>query len=328
MPLGYNQVLGDPNKPAEARPHRVAIATWPTMMNGNQDPRNSTLGALLGHLKSSGYEGLEFAVSGFTRYFPGDSPAVVAKKAQAACEKSGLSVFGATLHLGDTQLRKLGWLSGVVDEMKLIQDLGGEFASFQYEIHPDYYNTAGAYREDEDYLKWCADTVATLRDNAWKLGLNFYLEVHVDRITEDPAALCRILEMCACELNGDMSHFLARGFTKGKHVQKIQSMLGHTHARLARMYGDLSAPVTDPKADWEAKGLTWGLFQLMKPSLAQGLSSRTISGETGPFQTVKDSLTQDAALVPLWRAMARYADAGAQGMVMKVDEPGDLRPWG
>ncbi len=327
MPLGYNRVLGDKNLPCQARPHRVAIAGWPTMMGGG-DPRNASLDALLNHVKSSGYEGLEFAHHSFVRYFPGDSLPVVAKKARAAVEKAGLKVFGATLHLGDTQLRKLGWLTGVVDEMKILQDLGCEFASFQYEIHPDYYNTAGAYREDEEYLKWCAETVSTLRDNAWKLGLNFYLEVHVDRITEDPAALCRILDMAACELNGDLSHFLSRGFLKGKHVSRVVNLVGHTHTRIARKYGDLSAPVPDPKADWEAKGMTWDLFQLMKPALAKGLSSRTIAGETGPFQTVKDSLSQDAKLVPLWRAMARYADAGAQGIVMKVDEPGDLKPWG
>lgn len=327
MPLGYNKVLGNQNLSPEARPHRVAIAAWPTMMGGN-DPRNATLGALLGHLKSSGYEGLEFALGSFGRFFPGDSGSVLARKARHEVEKAGLRVFGATLHLGDTQLRKLGWLGPVVDDMKSIQDLGGEFASFQYEIHPDYYYTAGAYREDEDYLKWCAETVSKLRDEAWKLGMNFYLEVHVDRITEDPAALCRILELCSCELNGDMSHFLSRGFLKGKYVSKIQGQLGHTHTRIARQYGDLSAPVPNPKEDWAAKGMTWGLFQLMKPSLAKGLSSRAISGETGPFQTVVDSLTQDASLVPLWRAMARFADAGAQGIAMKVDEPGDLKPWG
>jgi sugar phosphate isomerase/epimerase len=325
MPLGYNRVLGDSRTPAATRPHRVAIAGWPTM---TKDPRTETLPALLGHLSSSGYEGLEFSAGGFARYFPGDSPAVVASKARSAVEKAGLKVFGATLHLGDASLRKLRWLDGVVEEMKLIQDLGGEFSSFQYEIHPDYYNTGGLYREDEEYLKWCADTVATLRDKAWSMGLNFYLEVHVDRITEDPAALCRIMELAACELNGDMSHFLSRGFTKGKHVRKIQDALGHTHVRMARMYGDLSAAVDDPKADWESKGVTWQLFQFMKPSLAKGLSSRTISGETGPMHLVKNALAQDATLVPLYRAMARFADAGAQGIAVKVDEPGDLKPWG
>ena len=28
------------------------------------------------------------------------------------------------------------------------------------------------------------------------------------------------------------------------------------------------------------------------------------------------------------RAMARYADSAVQGIVTKVDEPGDLKPWG
>jgi len=329
MPLGNNRVLGCQKLQPAARPHRVALAGWPTMMSGGTgDPRNASLDSLLNHVRSAGYEGLEFAHQSFYRYFPGDSPAVVAKKARAAVEKAGLRVFGATLHLGDTGLRKLGWLNSTVDDMKLLQDLGAEFASFQYEIHPDYYNTAGAYREDEEYLKWCADNVTKLRDNAWKLGLNFYLEIHVDRITEDPAALCRIMDMATCELNGDLSHFLSRGFLKGKHVSRLVNLVGHTHVRIARQYGDLSALVPDPKADWEAKGMTWGLFQLMKPALAKGLSSRTISGETGPVMNVKDALTQDAKLVPLWRAMARFADAGAQGIVMKVDEPSDLKPWG
>lgn len=34
-----------------------------------------------------------------------------------------------------------------------------------------------------------------------------------------------------------------------------------------------------------------------------------IMGETGPMHLVKDALGLDAKLVPLWRAMARYADA-------------------
>ena len=81
-------------------------------------------------------------------------------------------------------------------------------------------------------------------------------------------------------------------------------------------------------ADWQAKGVTWQMFQLMKPGLAGGLSSRTISGETGPMHLVKDTLTQDASLVPLYRAMARYADASAQGISLKVEDPADLKPWG
>jgi len=325
MPLGYNKVLGDSRKSAEARPHRVALGDWPTMV---QDPRANTIDALLGHAASAGYEGFEFNVNSWKRYFPGDSDTVVARKARAACEKMGLQIFGATLFTHDEQLRKLGAMTGIIDQLKVVLDMGGEFANFQMVIHPDYSNTAGLYREDERYLRDCANQVTEIRDECWKLGLNYYCEVHVDRITEDPAACSRILDMASCELTGDMSHNICRGFTKGKHIERQLKHMGHTHVRMARQYGDLSAVVEDPKADWAAKGVTWQLFQFMKPALAQGLSSRVITGETGPAFLVKDTLTQDAKLVPLYRAMARVADAGAQGIVVKVDDPADLKPWG
>ncbi len=323
--MGYNRVLGNPDAPEVSRPHRVAIASWPTMV---KDPRTASLDALLSHINSSGYEGLEFNVGAYTRFFPGDSNAVVARKARTQVEKAGLKIFGSSFYPGDGDMRKLRWTEPWVEELKLVQDMGGEFANFQIGLHPDYMNTGGAQREDEDYLKWSAEKLAEIRDKTWSLGLNFYLEVHILKITVDPAALCRILEMTDCELCGDMSHYIARGFTKGNYVKKIIDHVHYMHVRMARTHGDLSAVVEDPKADWESKGLTWQLFQFQKPALAHGLSSRTISGETGPMHLVKDTLDQDAALVPYFRAMARFADAAAQGIVMKVEEPGDLKPWG
>ncbi|MCC6579452.1 MAG: TIM barrel protein [Phycisphaeraceae bacterium] len=325
MPMGYNRILGDSTKPETARPHRVGLGGWPASIT---DARTATLDALLSHLVVSGYEGVEFGAASFARYFPGESLTAVARKARQALDKRGLACFGATLHPSDEVLRKLRWQDAVAEEMRTIVDMGGQFASVQFFLHPDYCNTGGLYREDEDYLRWCADRVAAMRQMAWDMGLNFYLEVHVDRITEDPAGCCRILDLAPCELNGDLSHFLFRGFTKGKHVERIVKHVGHTHVRMARFYGDLSAAVPDPKADWAAKGSTWQMFQLMKPALAQGLSSRCVIGESGPMHLVKDTLTQDALLVPLYRAMARYADAAAQGIAIKVDEPGDLKPWG
>jgi sugar phosphate isomerase/epimerase len=325
MPLGYNRVLGDSHVPAAARPHRVAIAAWPVSV---QERRTATLDALLGHIARAGYEGVEFDPGVFARYFPSDAPSVVVRKARAAVERAGLRVFGARLRLLDARLRQPCWLESVVAEMTHVGDLGGEFAGFQFEIAPHYYRTAGAYRGDEEYLRWCADAVARVREEAWRLGLNFYLEVHVDCVTEDPAALCRLLDLAPCEINGDLSHFLARGYTRGPLVERVLAHMGHTHVRLARQHGDLSAAVADPRADWEQKGLTWQLFQFMKAGLQDGLTSRTISGETGPMHLVTDTLTQDAALVSLYRAVARYADAAAQGIAVTVDEPGDLRPWG
>ena len=324
-PLGYNRVLGDESRRPASRQHRVAMANWPATI---QDPRTATLDALLSHLASSGYEGLEFGVGSFAKYLPGDSPTTIARKVRQAAKKHGLSIFGTTLHVTDSMMRSLNWVDQIIEEMHLVKELGGEFASYQVEIAPDYAQTGGAYRDDERYLQWCARNVSEMRDATWELGLNFYLEVHVDRITEDPAALCRILDMATCELNGDMSHFLARGFVRGPHVERIMKLLGHTHVRMARKYGDLSAAVEDPAADWGNKGVTWQMFEFMKLGLEGGLSSRTVSGETGPMHLVKDTLTQDAALVPLYRAMARYADLSAEGMTMRVDDPSDLKPWG
>jgi sugar phosphate isomerase/epimerase len=322
MPLGRNRVLGDPSKPAEARSHRVALANWPASI---KDPRTATLETLINHLVAAGYEGTEFGLGAFTRYFPGDGHAVVARKVRRALEARGLRNFGSTLHVSDDAMRQLNWLGRFIEQIRLVGELGGEFASYQVNLHPDYLNTAGLYRDDDDYLQWCAHRLTELRQATWEQGLNFYLEVHVDRVTEDPAALSRILDMCSCELNGDLSHYLARGFTRGRHVERILRHVGHTHVRMARKYGDLSAAVTDPAADWQSQGVTWQLFQFMKPALEGGLSSRTICGETGPMHLVTDTLTQDAALVPLYRAMARWADASAQGIQIKVDQPADLQ---
>ena len=326
MPLGNNRVLGNPNQPAEARPHRVALANWPA---AGDDPRTKTLDQLLGHTAASGYEGVEFglpAIGG--KYFPGETRSVAARKLRRALERFNLQLFGSTLHQRDEKIRELGWSDAFVDEMKLVQEMGGEYVSIQFFLHADYLNTGGAYRHDEGYLQWCADHVARMRDAAWKLGLNFYLEVHVDRITEDPAACCRILQLATCEINGDMSHYLARGFVRGALVENVLDHMGHTHIRMARQLGDLSAGVADPRADWQQEGVTWQAFQFMMRGLEGGLSSRTVVGETGRMHLVVDALGQDAALVPLYRAMARYADASAQGISMAVKSPDHLKPWG
>ena len=50
-------------------------------------------------------------------------------------------------------------------------------------------------------------------------------------------------------------------------------------------------------------------FEYYKPALQGGLSSRCIMGESGPMHLVTDAVSLDARLVPLWRAMAEYADA-------------------
>ncbi len=78
MPIGNNRVLGDSHTPPAARPHRVAIAAWPTMDPKGVDPRTRSLEALVNHCAASGYEGVEFHMPTLERFFPGDSPPVVA----------------------------------------------------------------------------------------------------------------------------------------------------------------------------------------------------------------------------------------------------------
>ena len=43
--------------------------------------------------------------------------------------------------------------------------------------------------------------------------------------------------------------------------------MGHTHQRMARPFGDLSAVVDDPAEDWDAAGMTWAAFEFSMPGL-------------------------------------------------------------
>ena len=82
------------------------------------------------------------------------------------------------------------------------------------------------------------------------------------------------------------------------------------HQRMARTHGDLSVNVVDPIEDWNNKGVTYEAFELSARVLKNGggLSSRTISGESGPIHLCTDPLSNDAKMVPLLRAMCSVAD--------------------
>ena len=74
-------------------------------------------------------------------------------------------------------------------------------------------------------------------------------------------------------------------------------------------------------------GCTWAAFEFSLPGLRGGLSSRVVCGESGPMHLQTDPMTQDAKLVPLWRAMARFADQSARGQEPTISSPDDLDPW-
>jgi hypothetical protein len=131
------------------------------------------------------------------------------------------------------------------------------------------------------------------------------------------------------EINGDLSHYLYRNFKNDSPSMKnIFQRMGHTHQRMCRVYGDLSANVEDPEQDWLSMGLTWKAFLYSLPGLKNGLSSRVICGESGPWGKVTDPLTLDAQLVPLYRAMAKFADKSAKGEKQEViNIPSDMNPF-
>ena len=78
---------------------------------------------------------------------------------------------------------------------------------------------------------------------------------------EDPAGFVAIMEACPVyfEVNLDVSHYNFRQIkhSQSKHLRTICARVGHTHQRMCRELGDLSADVPDPGEDWAKKGLTW-----------------------------------------------------------------------
>merc|ERR1719203_778719 len=132
--------------------------------------------------------------------------------------------------------------------------------------------------------------------------------------------LCQSLHS-AFEINGDLSHYISRGMMQGPFVDRIRGGMEHTHVRMARVYGDLSVNVEDPVADWDdseptpawmyrpcEEGVIRTYWNFTKKGFQNGLSSRTIVGESGPMHLVQDPLQQDQTMVPLLRAMAWYCD--------------------
>ncbi len=61
-----------------------------------------------------------------------------------------------------------------------------------------------------------------------------------------------------------MSHYNYRAIKRGPALAKILARVGHTHQRLAREHGDLSAMIEDAEADWNAHGVTYQAFKSME----------------------------------------------------------------
>jgi sugar phosphate isomerase/epimerase len=313
--------------------HKIAMCEWVAdQCNHNGDPRTASLDALFRHARGAGYDGVEFSYKLFAKYFRNMSPEQVCAAAKRKAEEYGLEIVGANVWWC-YDFPGQDWsaeLEGMRAQARYVKAMGGRYVTFQMWITPECQGTAGAYRNDDAYLDKCARRIEDLHDVCWDLGLNCYIETHVQRISEDPEAFVKIMDKCAIpfETNGDLSHYIYRNFRNDTAwMKKILGRMGHTHQRMCRNYGDLSVNVPDPHGDWSARGVTWTAFQWSRPGLEGGLSSRVICGESGPMHQVSDPLTVDASLVPLYRMMAAFADASSEGKSVAVDAPDDWDPW-
>jgi hypothetical protein len=57
------------------------------------------------------------------------------------------------------------------------------------------------------------------------------VETHIDRVSEDLDGFCQIMDLCppSLELNGDLSHYIYRGISRGSSLARVLSRVrAHT----------------------------------------------------------------------------------------------------
>lgn len=283
----------------------------------NTDTRVNSLDALIKYLKDSGYDGIEMCLENFKDLYFKDSKLSdeeIVNIVKSKFDKAGLNIFGVLMHSRDNDWNKENvdqHLKDLKESLYFNKKLGAEYATFQVWLPDKYMTGDGSYRNDDGLITEFNQRINILQDICYEQGLNFYVETHVGRISEDPEALIKLIDTNdgEFELNGDLSHYICRGMLKGPYMERILNKIEHTHVRMARVYGDLSVNVDDPVKDWNnPEGITRTYWDFAKKGFQNGLSSRVIVGEAGPKHLVDDALAQDQRMVPLLRAMADYCD--------------------
>lgn len=326
-----NHILGDRSVQPMERPHRIILAGWAVHRSEPFDPRISSLRKLFQYMKMAGYDGIELTLENFwAKYLTGKSKDEVIPILNSYIKEFNISIVGGLWHSFDWQWDdEKAYLKQLRSELQFNKAIGSQYATFQIWLSPKYMESSGEYREDEQYLNQCADRIEKLQQLCFEEEMNFYVETHVGRISEDPCAFVKIMERSRpFEINGDFSHYICRGMLNGSAIDKIRAKIGHTHQRMARIYGDLSCNVLNPNLDWNNAGVTYQAFTFLQPALKGGLSSRCIVGEAGPIHQVKDPLSQDRRMIPLFRAMASIANEEAKGQrISLITSPSDIKPF-
>lgn len=282
-PISSNRVLGDGR-------HRVGLCGWPLKgARAAKDPRVSSPRALFDWVRECGYEGVELTVEDFkSMYFTPETPgAVVIRDIRAAAAAAGMPRVstGGLYHVTDggpspygnsgrpvLDFNSPGFEEHVRRTLEEDMQLDCEYANFQIHLSPRYLNAGGAHRTDEAYLSLCASRIATLQRICHSLGLNCYIETHIERISEDPEAFVKMMDRAPhFEVNGDLSHYAYRNITQGQSLPRIVARVNHLHCRMARPHGDLSADVqVRPDTDSATAGAVYRRKVLSAVSCAVG----------------------------------------------------------
>eukprot|EP01048_Picozoa_sp_COSAG05_P018035 COSAG05_NODE_2568_length_2888_cov_3.537469_1_plen_263_part_00 len=234
--------------------HRVGITAWAIRDPREQHDLDTTAKSFQSPedcfrwLKQNGYECAEMTVDDFRkRWLTHMSPHEIVRRIQDASRSIGMPICGSLYHLcdgqyvdgtGDWNPQKLDFeqrdfWEKLDEKLPLDKAIGSEYITFQICLPDRHMNTGGAYRNDEAYLALVAQRIQRLQETCFRHGLNCYVETHIDRVSEDVEAFCKIFDRCPVyfEVNADISHYNYRGITKGAHLERINERVGHTHQR-------------------------------------------------------------------------------------------------
>ena len=196
-PISSNRVLGDGR-------HRVGLCGWPLKgARAAKDPRVSTPRALFDWVRECGYEGVELTTEDFkSMYFsPETLGATVIREIRAAAVAAGVPRVstGGLYHVTDggpspygnsarpvLDFNNPGFEDSVRRTLEEDMMLDCEYANFQIHLSARFLNAGGAHRTDEAYLSLCATRIVSLQSICHSLGMNCYIETHIERISEDP----------------------------------------------------------------------------------------------------------------------------------------------
>ena len=313
--------------------HRVSLSGRPIRAaRASKDPRVKNLKSLFEHVWASGYDGIEISVQDMLIMYPKESkkltPLAFASLLKDEADEHGIQIFGSQYRVTDVvpasgqplahgmDFNDQDFWVEMKEKLRCDRAAGAEYVTYQLCLPRKYMNTGGAYRNDSEYYESIVERLERLTQMCHRLNLNVYFETHKDCISEDAIAFDHIIQLYEStygrqlEVNGNLSHYVRSGVTSGESVDNIFERVNHMHQGMARINGDIDVFVNDPINDWNLKGVTYIAFDMSARVLknGNGLSSRTISGNSGPTHSYNDPLTNDAKMVPLLRAMCSVAD--------------------